>query len=162
MLDTSKEEQPQEQEDKTKEQVPTRKGGPIRLPKANPVSKEDRKQVILNALHVGLSVATAAKIAGIDRRLVYTYAQDDEFFKQAMSQEQSKGVKEVADSLMESAIAGNVKAQIFWLSTRAEEFQNKPQMSDAEVVLLEKIVSTMMNNRLLPDDTGSTILIGLN
>lgn len=135
-------------------------GAPIGRPSKIPITTEDRKQVILNAMRVGLSLTTASRVAGVTRNAVYQWAEKDQEFQEALQQVQAMGIKEVTDALTKQALNGSTKAAIFWLSQRAEEFRNVPTMTEQEVQLMEKIIATMIGQRLLPDPT--LISVGLN
>jgi predicted DNA-binding transcriptional regulator AlpA len=66
----------------------------------------------------GLSMTQIAHCLGISESCIYRHKRTNEQFEQAIKIGQAKGVARVANALFESALNGNVTAQIFFLKNR--------------------------------------------
>lgn len=90
----------------------------------------------------GLTMVQIAACLGISRTTLFARVAESEEVKWALARGRSRGVAEIANSLFDSAKAGNIAAQIFYLKNRdPSTWSNDPKPDgDGEEVLPVQIV----------------------
>lgn len=94
----------------------------------------DHAQVELLASR-GLTLEQIANSIGISPQTLHTRKNNDVELLEAINRGRAAGIKMVTNALFETAMAGNVAAQIFFLKNRApEEWRDKVEVSVEETV----------------------------
>lgn len=86
---------------------------------ARPTKKKDnRKQIIIDAISDGMPRESAAKLAGVSAATLYNWANDDLEFLESIEKADAEAERLHVGNIKKQADKGNVTASIFWLKTR--------------------------------------------
>lgn len=93
-------------------------------------SQPDQQTLLAGWAREGLTNEQIAKNMGIGERTFYKWLSDDEHFMHVLKRGKEIADYEVENALFESAMSGNVTAQIFWLKNRRRDrWRDKPPES---------------------------------
>ena len=100
--------------------------------KRGPKSKRtaDIDAIVMRVVGKGMSLRTAAEIAGIGERTLKRWVAEDENLGTAIKEARAGAVETYVDSLDKLRKDGHLGAICFWLKTRTEEFRER-KSSDA-------------------------------
>ena len=108
---------------------------------------------------LGLSNDQIAECLDMSRSSFYKFMQKNGDFRDSLERGRSKAVMEISNALYESARAGNVKAQIYFLRCRDPQNWNVTKRVELDVDF-KKISDSQLLEALRKDpDLGETLLI---
>ncbi|MBU6500356.1 MAG: hypothetical protein KGJ89_00810 [Patescibacteria group bacterium] len=97
------------------------------------MTRDEEKQIILDALRRSPVIESACAKAGISRRTFYRRKQEDPAFAKEADEAQLDGknlVNDAAESQIIQAIKqGKLNAAIFWLKNNKDEYRNRLELS---------------------------------
>ena len=106
------------------EPVPKAKRGGAREGAGRPSKRTEAiERLVYRALKCGLSVETAANLAGVGRRTIYDWMGADPEFRATLDKARAEGIHAVANKLAQAAQKGEPWAVMYWLARRVPEFR---------------------------------------
>lgn len=78
-----------------------------------------KARALIESLLEGASITKACEVVGLDRGTFYRWRHKSPIFNTAVINAKASRIEKVEDALYKSALAGNVTAQIFFLTNRA-------------------------------------------
>ena len=110
---------------------------------------------------LGLSNDQIAECLDMSRSSFYKCMQKNADFRDSLERGRSKAVMEVSNALYESAQAGNVKAQIYFLRCRDPQNWNVTKRVELDVDFKKMSDSQLLEALRKDSDIGETLLINL-
>ena len=110
---------------------------------------------------LGLSNDQIAECLDMSRASFYKYMQKNADFRDSLERGRSKAVMEISNALYESARAGNVKAQIYFLRCRDPQNWNVSKRVELDVDFKKMSDSQLVEALRKDSDIGETLLINL-
>ena len=108
---------------------------------------------------LGLSNDQIAECLDMSRSSFYKCLQKNADFRDSLERGRSKAVMEISNALYESARAGNVKAQIYFLRCRAPQNWNVSKRVELDVDFKKMSDSQLLEALRKDPDIGETLLI---
>ena len=108
---------------------------------------------------LGLSNDQIAECLDMSRSSFYKCMQKNGDFRDSLERGRSKAVMEVSNALYESALAGNVKAQIYFLRCRDPQNWNVTKRVELDVDFKKMSDSKLLEALRKDPDIGETLLI---
>ena len=108
---------------------------------------------------LGLSNDQIAECFDMSRSSFYKYMQKNVDFRDSLERGRSKAVMEISNALYESARAGNVKAQIYFLRCRDPQNWNVTKRVELDVNFKKMSDSQLLEALRKDPDIGETLLI---
>ena len=110
---------------------------------------------------LGLSNDQIAECLDMSRSSFYKCLQKNADFRDSLEKARSKAVMEISNALYESARAGNVKAQIYFLRCRGPQNWNITKRVELDVDFKKMSDSQLLEALRKDPDIGETLLINL-
>ena len=110
---------------------------------------------------LGLSNDQIAECLDMSRSSFYKCLQKNGDFRDSLERGRSKAVMEISNALYESARAGNVKAQIYFLRCRDPQNWNVSKRVELDVDFKKMSDSQLVEALRKDSDIGETLLINL-
>ena len=110
---------------------------------------------------LGFNISQIATVLGVDERTVYAkkavYSQLD----QAIKKGRLSAIGKVSNALFDSALSGNVTAQIFYLKNRAPEMYQDVIQNKFTVEAIHKLSDTQLLDEIRKDSDISSQVSGV-
>ena len=130
------------------------------MPKRNRIQlTEEKIQRTGKLAGLGLSNDQIAECLDMSRSSFYKYMQKNADFRDSLERGRSKAVMEISNALYESARAGNVKAQIYFLRCRDPQNWNVSKRVELDVDFKKMSDSQLVEALRKDSDIGETLLI---
>ena len=120
---------------------------------------EEKIQRTGNLAGMGLSNDQIAECLDMSRSSFYKCMQKNADFRDSLERGRSKAVMEVSNALYESARAGNVKAQIYFLRCRDPQNWNVSKRVELDVDFKKMSDSQLLEALRKDPDIGETLFI---
>ena len=120
---------------------------------------EEKIQRAGKLVRLRLSNDQIAECLDMSRSSFYKYMQKNADFRDSLERGRSKAVMEISNALYESARAGNVKAQIYFLRCRDPQNWNVSKRVELDVDFKKMSDSQLVEALRKDSDIGETLLI---
>lgn len=104
-------------------------------------SKKAIKNAVLTMIESGVSISKACTASGIGRTAFYRWCNCEEKFNNSVEMAKQSRISFVEDSLFKSCLDGNVTAQIFFLTNKADKLWR-----DRRAVINNNVNTSVVNN----------------
>ena len=110
---------------------------------------------------LGFNMSQIATVLGVDERTVYAKKAAFSQFDQAIKKGRLSAIGKVSNALFDSAINGNITAQIFYLKNRAPEMYQDVVQQKFTVEAIGKLSDTQLLDEIRKDESISSQVSGL-
>jgi len=110
---------------------------------------------------LGFNMSQIATVLGVDERTVYAKKAAFSQFDQAIKKGRLSAIGHVSNALYDSAINGNITAQIFYLKNRAPEMYQDVIQQKHSIESIGKLSDTQLLDEIRKDGSISSQVSGL-
>ena len=110
---------------------------------------------------LGFNMSQIATVLGVDERTVYAKKAAFSQFDQAIKKGRLSAIGQVSNALFDSAMNGNITAQIFYLKNRAPEMYQDVIQQKHSIESIGKLSDTQLLDEIRKDESISSQVSGL-
>jgi len=110
---------------------------------------------------LGFNMSQIATVLGVDERTVYAKKAAFSQFDQAIKKGRLSAIGHVSNALYDSAMNGNITAQIFYLKNRAPEMYQDVIQQKFTVEAVNKLSDTQLLDEIRKDESIASQVSGL-